>query len=341
MEKVRKIQRLTELIIKDSPVLFLGDRGIGKTSIAFDIAKNLGLEPFYLNVSQLSPEHLSFPVIRDDNLDFRTIDLEGKLVILDELTNRNPDLHSALQSLVLDKRIGNKKFENVYFLATGNRPENSYLAVELPRPLIERFVVIDFPIPSKEEWAIYTLNKGGNTGFVNFIMQAPDDLFYSPASDSALEQVPSPRNNTRTALLLSKIIGPNNLDKNNIDEIKLIVLGSSGRKLWDAFYVYLESGRYYSYKYFLKGDYPKNNNEVIQLIVDSTNLHRQNEISLKDWVNVFEFVYQNYQKLAHYMIDYYKLNFDNAKNLVIFAKENPNSSLYKIVEERRKFLAGQ
>lgn len=337
MEKVGAIKRIVKEIIQDTPVLFLGDRGIGKTSIAFEIAKELNLEPFYLNVSQLSPEHLAFPIVRNDVLDFRTIDLEGKLVILDELTNRNPDLHSALQSLVLDKRIGNRHFKEVYFIATGNRPEHSYLAVELPRPLIERFVLIDFPVPSKEEWSSYTIGAGGNIHFVNFIMQAPDDIYYSQTEDSGLEQSPSPRNNTRTARIIAKVFGKDFMGFSEVrDQLKLLIVGSSGKRVYDAFLHYIESGRYYSYSYFVRKDYPKTDSEAIQLIVDATTKLKMNEIKFSDWVEVFDYLFDKHPKLKHYAIEYYKIVFGNAKELAIYAKNNPNTNLGKMYYSRAR-----
>jgi len=263
-----------------SPLL-LGDRGIGKTSLAFDIAREVNKEVYYLNVSQVAPESLTFPVPNNEktSVNLITPNLNSKLVILDELTNRNPDIHSLLQSLVLDKRLGDVKYNDLNFIATGNRPENSILAVDLPRPLVERFVLIDMPVPTKEEWAQYTINNSGDLRFVQFILQAPDTYYYKTTEPEGLNQVPSPRNNTRTALLIKDI--------SDLDEMFILVSGSSGIEVATAFIEFVKSGRFYSYKMFLEKEPPKNDSEVLVLIYDFTT---PNNYSLEGAIKVFEFL---------------------------------------------------
>lgn len=344
MEKVGRTKKIAlEILKKGYPVLFIGDRGIGKTSIAMDIAKEIGKEVFYLNVSQMFPENISFPKESNNLLEFITFDFEDKVVILDELTNRNPDMHSLLQSFVLDKRIGTRQFRNVYFVATGNRPEQSAIATYLPRPLIERFVVIDFPVPTKEEWATYTIKKGGNQVFVNFILQATQNYYYRESEEIGLEQSPSPRNNTRTAILLSEIIDGTymgNEDKLAAlrEELDIIVSGSSGKDVFGAFYNYLLSGRYYSYKNFEKKDYPQNDNEVLSLITDIAELFRQGQFDFKRYEEVFSYIYAKFPRYAHYLLSYTALHNGNVfrANLYDFASKNRDSTIAKYLEKTAK-----
>lgn len=344
MEKVGKAKSVAKKILGNGfPVLFLGDRGIGKTSIAWEIAKEMGLDVFYLNVSQMFPENISFPQVREEILHFITFDLNNKIVILDELTNRNPDMHSLLQSLVLDKRIGDKKFENIYFIATGNKPEQSSVATIIPRPLVERFVVIDFPIPSKEEWASYTMAKGGNPLFVSFILNSPDHMFYEEPKDDDLNQYPSPRNNTRTAILLKDLI--NNEMVGNEDyvmsidsELDIIISGSSGKKVYLAFKNYIIQGRYYSYKNYAKGDYPRNDSEVLSLIVDIADLVKRGMLDLNKFNEIFEYVHKNHRKYDHYMLSYTALVNGNEwkADVYEYAHTHKNSALSKYLKEISK-----
>ncbi len=339
MEKVGKVKNLCKVILNsgNSPLL-LGDRGIGKTSIAFELARELGLDTVYLNISQTSPENLNFPYIEDGVLDFKTLDFNDKLVILDEITNRNPEMHSLLQSLVLEKRIGNVKFRNLYFIATGNRLENSNLVVDLSRPLIERFVTIDFPVPSKEEWAMYTLSKNGSERFVNFIMQGDDNLYYLEENEgeSNLQNIPSPRNNTRTAIMLNEL---ENTYGNDTDMIFQLVKGSSGTVVARAYVQYLEAGRYYNYDMFKNGDMPKNNNEVLALTTSVVSRLKENKITLNDVDEVLGYIMNNHRNLRDYFIAYIKLAFPNnsgSEKLTKFASTNPNSNFKKVLVERMK-----
>lgn len=337
MEKIQKIVNLSIAIIKsgNSP-LFLGDRGIGKTNVAFQIAEKLNLDVVYLNISQTSPENLNFPYIENGILDFKTIDFNNKLVILDEITNRNPDMHSFLQSFVLEKRIGNTRFQNLHFIATGNKIENSNLVVDLSRPLIERFVILDFPIPSKEEWAMYTYNKNGDEKFINFILQSDDSLYYVEENEgeSNLQNIPSPRNNTRTAILLKELENNNMYSSEYIFDI---VKGSSGKVVAQSFVQYLESGRYYNYELFTKGDYPRNNNEVIALCSSTVNNLKSGKITLHEVDKVLGYIIENYPRYKDYFIAYVKLSYPDNKGVAIlydFGSKNPNSNIFKVAQDR-------
>ena len=343
MEKLGKVKSLSKAILASgNSVLFIGDRGIGKTSIAWDIAGEMGLEVFYLNVSQMFPENISFPKENNGMLEFITYDLNNKVVILDELTNRNPDMHSLLQSLVLDKRIGTRKFENVYFIATGNRPEESSIAIELPRPLIERFVVIEFPIPSKEEWASYTINKGGNKEFVSFILSSTDNFYYQKAEEIGLEQYPSPRNNTRTALILSEIYKNNlNADNANDEELRIVVTGSSGKAVYTGFVNYLQSGKYFTFKMFKEGQIPQNEREVLMLIVDVAEIGKKGNLNERDVSEVFDMLYTKFPRYKHYFLTFLgiALGREWKEQIYKFAMQNPKTLLAKYLTELKKQLS--
>ena len=344
--------------------LFLGDRGIGKTKVAFEIAKELGLNVFYLNVSQVSAENLVFPVVREENkLDFLTPDLNNTLVILDEITNRS-SLHSLLQSLVLEKRLGNTIYSNLHFIATGNKLENSSLVVDLPRPLLERFVIIDFPVPSIEEWVRYTINEGGSEKFTSFIISVDSEVennkFYyveELEGDSGLKQKPSPRNNTRTAILLRKYdeeivkeIYGNNFDSEeefekaiqniqysseDLENIKLIVAGSSGMEVAREYISYLKDGRYYNYEMFIRGIEPKNVNEVIALVHSAMIRLQNKKISVKEFdYKVLRYLDKNYPQIVGYAINVLTMYIDlrEIKEL----RNDKDSIIAKVIEKRKE-----
>jgi hypothetical protein len=354
MEKVNRVKRLAKVILNSgSAPLFLGDRGLGKTSVAFDIAKELGLNAHYVNVSQYSSENFVFPFVRDNNnLDFLSPDFDNSIIILDEITNRNPELHSLLQSLVLEKKLGNRVYKNLHFIATGNRLENSSLVVDLPRPLIERFVLLDFPIPSIEEWGVYTLNKGGSIKYINFISSIDTSVegnkFYyveEKSGESELEQSPSPRNNTRSAILVKQYDLEEgipdddiNYSDSQIKDLKDLIAGSSGIEVANEFVRYIKNGRYYNYDMFKKGIKPKNQSELISLLNSSLAKLKEGPLTLEQFdKEIIGYIDENYKNFLGYALSVLKMYVDK-EDLYRFIKNNKNSVLAKIVERRNEVM---
>ena len=83
--ELRKTIKSALLALKaGQAVLFLGDRGVGKTEISRTIANILGRETYYLNCSQIDATSLTFPFVQDGSVKILTLnDLEGKVIILD------------------------------------------------------------------------------------------------------------------------------------------------------------------------------------------------------------------------------------------------------------------
>ena len=343
MEKISKIKKLAKGILNSGyPVLFLGDRGLGKTTVAQEIAKELNREVFYLNVSQMSPENFVFPLVKGENVEFSTPSLDGKIILLDELTNRNPEMHSLLQSLVLDKKLGNTTFRDIMFIGTGNRPEDSTLAVDLPRPLIERFVVLDFKEPSKEEWASYTLARGGNSMFVSYILQAPDSMYYKKAEEEGLTQYPSPRNNTRTAILIQTIFG-DKIPEDSLDDLLLLITGSSGKEVGIGFLNFLQSARYYNYEMFKSGIMPENNNEVLMLIMSFAEFLNKTSPQQYDLIaELFSFMEKHYPRFKHYLLTFLGLTFgDKFKDYIYSETSRRKDNIYNYLLNVKKSISGQ
>ncbi len=354
MERVNRVKRLAKVILNSgSSPLFLGDRGLGKTSVAFEIAKELGLSVHYINVSQYSSENFVFPFVRDNNnLDFLSPDFDNSIIILDEITNRNPELHSLLQSLVLEKKLGNRVYKNLHFIATGNRLENSSLVVDLPRPLIERFVLLDFPVPSIEEWGVYTLQKGGSIKYINFISSIDTSVegnkFYykeETSGESNLEQSPSPRSNTRSAVLVKQYDLEEGIPDDVVDysdsqirDLKELIAGSSGIEVANEFVRYVKNGRYYNYEMFKKGIKPKNQSELISLLNSSLAKLKEGSIDLEKFDReIIGYIDENHKNFLGYALSVLKMYVDKG-DLFRFIKNNKGSVLAKIVERRNEVM---
>lgn len=257
-------------------VLFLGDRGVGKTEISRTIAQLLGRETYYLNCSQVDATSLTFPVVHDGSVKILTLnDLEDKVIILDELTNARKDLHSFLLSFVLNHQIGEKKFNNIIIVATGNKKGNSSLVNDVPRPLMERFNIIDLEAPTVDDWISYMVNKYGNlvpSYYYSYVKSLPQNLFYDEETSGKVpqyEQKPSPRSHEHAAQLLIEY--PNVLQLHtDIDVIEKSLIGWIGKAAVAHFmsFVY-ESENLLTMEEYLKGRKPENPQQAINLILNS------------------------------------------------------------------------
>lgn len=112
---------------------------------------------FVINASQTLPEdlHWIFPDKERGEVIHVPLPIPPySVVIIDEITNARPEMLSFLLTFVLNKAIGNHKYEGIFFIATGNRPSQSELASALPVPMLERFAIIDFPFPGRKALTI-------------------------------------------------------------------------------------------------------------------------------------------------------------------------------------------
>ena len=272
--------------------LFIGDRGIGKSQIAFQIIEELGAKAFYFNASQTDPESLIFPVIKEmqgfdedgnPKLGDKVIDLvtvgglaeDNIVVLIDELTNARPSLHSFLLSFVADRRIGTKVFNNVSFIATGNRTSNSSLAQALPRPLMERFCIIDSPVPSRHEWVQYMRDNYPSvpSWYYGFMLELPQKQFYQQEEEGGdvedFRQLPSPRSHTYAATTLSGFESAGQA-LNHLNAISTVFKGYLGEAVAARFIAYLQdSENFLTFKQYKKGKTPKNAAQAINLAVDA------------------------------------------------------------------------
>lgn len=284
-------------------VMFLGPAGVGKTETAQRIAKQLGLEDiFILNASQFSKEDLGIPAkdSTGQHINILTHPIDNHLILIDELTNANPALMGALLSLVLEHRIGNKKFENIKIIATGNRTDESTLAATLPRPLIERFAVFDFPVPSISEWVDYMLTYKPDKAhgyYLNFLNKAGagGGLFFG--DDDAGEVTdfvprPSPRGHSRVSTLLRKFYPTRNAILDNAEKVGRHIYALVGPDVSSSFMGFLQDERnHLTLEDFLAGRKPENATQYMHLILDaSTVLRLPRDFEFKDKKAVKEYV---------------------------------------------------
>jgi len=261
-------------------VLFLGPAGVGKTETAQRIADNLGVKLYILNASQFSKEDLVIPARDDDGktIQVLTHPLDNTLVLIDEITNANPALMGALLSLILEHRIGSRKFENMYIIATGNRDNESVLATPLPRPLMERFAVYNFPVVPVDDWVNFMLDHYADQVhpyYLNFLTKTGNvgNIFFAQEHEGEVSdyvQRPSPRSHSRVSRLLRRFYPTKDSILNHIEDVTEQIRALAGPDVAAAFMGFIQDEKnHLSLEDFRNGRRPENATQYMHLILDA------------------------------------------------------------------------
>mgnify|MGYP000506833492 FL=1 len=133
-------------------IMIWGAPGIGKSSIVQSLAIKLNLQFIDLRLSQLAPTDLrGLPVpIHSSDKDDGTVKWykpeflpqSGRgILFLDEINMAPPAMQGVAQQLILDRKIGNYKVPEGWFVfAAGNRKEDKASVFDMPAPLSNRFL---------------------------------------------------------------------------------------------------------------------------------------------------------------------------------------------------------
>lgn len=293
INNITALKRRMKLLLLANRAPFLkGDRGLGKTETVFQVVEELrnptdgqpklSIEGvYYLNASQTDPEAMTFPVVKTNEEGRKTVevvtveDLEGHLVFIDELTNSNERLRSFLLSLVASRRVGAREFGNIWFAAAGNEMDHSTLASSMPRPLLERFCVLDFPTPTRDEWIRYmrTFYPQVPAYYYGFVKTIAENQFYQAETEGGdvedFRQIPSPRSHTYAASVLMHYPTAQEA-KANIYDVQAMFEGFVGNGVAAAFAAYLQdASNFLTYAEYQKGRKPENSAQLINLTVSA------------------------------------------------------------------------
>lgn len=99
------------------------------------------------------------------------------ILFLDELPNAEPSKQNAALQLVLDRKLGNYVLPEGWFVvAAGNGAEDRAHVFELSSALNNRFINIEFPVPTFEEWFEWGAGKI-HPGIFGFLKLKPSMMF--------------------------------------------------------------------------------------------------------------------------------------------------------------------
>lgn len=225
----------------------IGHAGIGKSSIVYQLAKDLGYKVVELRLGQISDagELIGLPeFLRDENGKpvatsfikpewFPTE--ENTILFLDEMNRSNKDIIQGVFQLVYDKRIGNHILpKNVHIVAASNPPTEEYMVLDFADDAFQdRFIHIKFN-PTVAEFVNYGKAKGLSNTVLGFINSQPGLLERQDLSEISMDFVtPSRRSWERVS----------NLEATGMkdDLLRMSIAGLVGATAATAYIEYLSS----------------------------------------------------------------------------------------------------
>lgn len=184
------------------PLHVISSPGIGKTQIAGQAAKELGIGFKAIHAPLLQPEDYGFPVIGADKQDVRFIVSREKfpvvgadcpdkgIFLVDELPQADNSAQKILANLFQEREIHGQRLKDGWaIVSTGNRTTDRAGANRLLSHLKDR--VTEVPLdPSLDDWTQWAIENGVKPEVIAFIRFRPALL---SAFDPQAEKSPTPR----------------------------------------------------------------------------------------------------------------------------------------------------
>lgn len=183
---VASLRAQVALAIESGTVLYItGAPGSGKTEIIRQQADAMGYALYAAPISEMLPEDIGGVVapdlvtkeatrlVPDIVSGVRALhESTGKPVVcfLDELNNATPSLMAASFKLIGEGKAGGYAMpEGTLFICAGNDPEDSYVAQDLPAPIVNRMTAVKYAGPTPSEYNDYMLDTGFHPAIVAFL----------------------------------------------------------------------------------------------------------------------------------------------------------------------------
>lgn len=170
------------------PVLALSSPGIGKTQIAGQIAKKLGIGFMPVHAPTLLPEDYGLPVPSADKTKVNFIVPHSKfpvvgsdcpengILLIDEMTQADVNTQKAMANLLQEREVHGHKLKDGWFImATGNRTSDKAGANKILTHLKNRVSLMEVEL-SVPDWTQWALENNVHEGLIAFIQFRPDKL---------------------------------------------------------------------------------------------------------------------------------------------------------------------
>jgi len=181
-----------------------GAPGGGKSALAKDIGRELKFDKVKLFYASMrdpvdllgTPNNAGEFTSWKPPEEFAELQQGRNLLILDELSDATTPMQNALCSLMYEKVLGRLKFQNTYFIATGNRTKDKSGANRIVSKLRGRVRTFEFT-ENIDDWSEWALNNGVDVVLIQFLRFRPNLL-----SDFDPDKIcPTPRNWERVGMI--------------------------------------------------------------------------------------------------------------------------------------------
>lgn len=162
----------------NTPVLLVGDTGIGKSEMVRAAAETIGIGCVSINLTIIEAVDLSgLPVIRDGVTDYAPPALlprEGRgFLFLDELGRAGAGVLNAALQLLTERALNGYRLPAGYLPIAATNAGDDYHVNELDPALLSRFVQVAVR-PSTAAWLAWARNGGDtHTSIIDFVRMQP------------------------------------------------------------------------------------------------------------------------------------------------------------------------
>lgn len=205
---LQQVSEYLPLLLKAKLVPYIkGSPAIGKSSIAHQVAKQLGLKVIDIRLAECDPTDLQgFPYFDQETKkasyyplntfpteqDSIPVGYNGWLIFLDEFSNAPLAVQAAAYKLVLDRQVGQHKLhKNVAIIAAGNLETDNAAAQPMSSALVSRFAIFEVTV-NQQEWNEWAAGVGVDYRITSYMNFRPDHLYtFNP--NTAEQPYASPR----------------------------------------------------------------------------------------------------------------------------------------------------
>src|SRR5580698_5146168 len=240
---------LTKFFIRSGHNCFLfGQRGVGKTEIAIQAAKECRLKINYINLSVIErPDLAGYPDMSSpgDVINFKSPHFLPKLIgdakpdsiiLFDEVDKVQPEVTAPLLEILLFKKINGVPINAISCILTGNLPNEGAFSNQLSSALLDRGAkyILSFNFERWVDWA-----KANNVHDLIIGFLRSDPQFACASIEDTAYASHSPRSWTWASQALVK---SKELKIPDIESVTQIISGYVGSeaglrfKLWYEFY---------------------------------------------------------------------------------------------------------